>query len=132
MPRISSTTIKSVSNSGYQHVTRGISHLLKATTDLGTALELTNVPELFAARPEQLRDSYRDLDALVAQLDAMRLQFAEYVEAAEEDAWAELPMSYCTHVTNCEEPTLGACQTDLAPLLIQQWADSSFPRNDRH
>jgi hypothetical protein len=95
-------------------------------------LELTNVPELFAAGSEQLRDSYRDLDALVAQLDAMRLQFAEYVDAAEEDARAEPPMSYCTHFTNCEEPALSACQADLAPLLIQQLADSSFPRNDRH
>lgn len=86
MQSISSTTLDSVSNSGYQHVTRGISSLLNATADLGTALELTNIPELFAAGPEQLRDSYRDLDALVAQLDALRLQFAEYVEAAEQDA----------------------------------------------
>lgn len=70
---------------------RAISHLLKATADLGTTLEFTNVPGLFAAGPEHLRAFSHDLDALLAQLDAMRLQFAEFVEAAEEDARAVPP-----------------------------------------
>lgn len=68
-----------------------ISHLLTATADLSTALEFTNIPGLFAAGSEQLRDLYRELDALLAQLDAMRVQFAEYVEAADEDTRAEPP-----------------------------------------
>lgn len=87
----SSKTTNSLSNSESQHVERATSHLLKATADLGTALEFTNIPGLFAAESEHLRAFYRDLDALLAQLDALRLQFAEYVEAAEDDARAVPP-----------------------------------------
>lgn len=123
-------TINSISNSGYQRVTRGISHLLNATVDLGAALELTNVPGLFAARAEQLRESYRDLDALLAQLDAMRLQFAEYVELAEEGARVESPTLNCTDFTDCDRPAWSAHL--YAPLLIEQLANSPFLRNDRH
>ncbi|HEU5439160.1 MAG TPA: hypothetical protein VFU88_07700 [Ktedonobacterales bacterium] len=73
---------------------RAISHLLKATVDLSAALEFTNIPGLLGPGSEQLSDLYRDLDALLAQLDAMRLQIAEFVKAAEDDAQAEPP-----HVT---------------------------------
>jgi hypothetical protein len=68
-----------------------VSHLQEAAADLDTALAFTNIPALFAAGPERLRDLSRDLDALLAQLDAMRLQFAEYVQAAEDDAGSESP-----------------------------------------
>ena len=76
-------------SNGPQQVVSAISHLQEAAADLDTALAYTNVPALFAAGFGQLRDLYRDLDALLAQLEAMRLQFAEYVEAAEDDAGAE-------------------------------------------
>jgi hypothetical protein len=91
MQSTSSKATDALSTCESQHVVRAISHLLNATADLRTALEFTNIPGLFFAGPEQLRDLYRDLDALLAQLDAMRLQFAEYVEAAEEGAGEERP-----------------------------------------
>lgn len=87
----SSKTTNALSNSASQHVVSAISHLLKATADLSMALEFTNIPGLFSAGSEQLHDLYRELDALLAQLDAMRLQLAEYVEAADEDTQAEPP-----------------------------------------
>jgi hypothetical protein len=73
------------------HVVSAISHLREAASDLDTALAITNIPVLFTAGPGRLRDLYRDLDALVAQLDAMRLQFAEFVEAAEDIDEPESP-----------------------------------------
>jgi hypothetical protein len=80
-----------IPSAGPRHVVRAISRLREAAADLDTALALTNVPSLFAAGPERLRDLSRDLDAPLAQLDAMRLQFAEYVQAAEDDAELEPP-----------------------------------------
>src|SRR5262245_23125305 len=71
-----------IPSAGPRHLVRTISHLREAAAELDTALAITNIPSLFAAGPARLRDLYRDLDALLAQLDAMRLQFAEYVEAA--------------------------------------------------
>jgi hypothetical protein len=68
-----------------------ISRLRETAADLDTALAFTNIPGLFATGPERLRDLYRDLEALLAQLDAMRLQFAEYVEAAADEAEPEPP-----------------------------------------
>jgi len=83
--------LNAISNSDPWYVVSAISHLLDAASDLDTALAFTNIICLFAAGPGRLRDLYRDLDALVAQLDAMRLQFAEFVEAAEDDAEPESP-----------------------------------------
>jgi len=79
------------SSSGPWHVASAISRLREAAADLDTALAFTNIPSLFAAGPERLRDLYRDLDALLAQVDAMRMQLAEYVEVAEDDAEPEPP-----------------------------------------
>jgi hypothetical protein len=76
-------------STGPRHVVGAISRLREA--ELDTAMTLPNIPGLFAAGPERLRDLSRDLDALLAQLDAMRLQFAEYVEAAEDDAGPQPP-----------------------------------------
>lgn len=83
MHDMSSWPMSAISSTDPWHVVSAISHLREAASDLDTALAITNIPVLFAAGPERLRDLYRDLDALVAQLDAMRLQFAEFVEAAE-------------------------------------------------
>ena len=79
------------SSTGPRHVVSAISCLREAAADLDTALAFANIPGLFAAGAERLRDLYRDLDALLAQLDAMQVQFAEYVQAAEDEAGLELP-----------------------------------------
>ena len=89
MKSIARNTTSARSSSGSKHVVRAISHLRKATANLDAALAFTNIACLLAAGPEQLGDLYRDLEALLAQLDAMRLQFAEYVEAGEQDARSE-------------------------------------------
>lgn len=75
-----------IAATGTQHVVSAISHLREASADLDAALACSNIPSLFTAGAEQLRDRSRDLDALLAQLGAMRLQFAEYVQAAEDEA----------------------------------------------
>jgi hypothetical protein len=75
---------------GPRHVVSAISRLREAAADLDTALAFTNVPDLFAAGSVRLHNLYRDLDALLAQLDASRVQFSEYVQAAEEEGgWAD-------------------------------------------
>jgi hypothetical protein len=71
---------------GAQHVVSAISHLREAEADLDMALACSNISSLYAAGPQQLRNLYRDLDALLAQLGAARLQFAEYVQTAEDEA----------------------------------------------
>jgi hypothetical protein len=75
-----------IATAGTQHVVSAISHLREASSDFDVALACSNIPSLFAAGAEQLRDLSRDLDALLAQLGAVRLQFAEYVQAAEDEA----------------------------------------------
>jgi len=85
----SSKTTSARSSSASQHVVKAIAHHRRATEDLDTAMGFTHIPDLFAAGSERLRDHYRDLEAVLAQLDAMRLQFAGYVEMAEEDARSE-------------------------------------------
>jgi hypothetical protein len=85
MHDMSTWPLNAISNSDPWYVVSAISHLRDAASDMDTALAFTNIVCLFTAGPGRLRDLYRDLDALVAQLDAMRLQFAEFVEAAEND-----------------------------------------------
>ncbi|HEV2458081.1 MAG TPA: hypothetical protein VGS80_06915 [Ktedonobacterales bacterium] len=87
----SSRTTSISASSDPQHVVRAIARLREAAVDLDTALAFPNIPGLFAAGSGRLRDLSRDLEALLAQLDAMRLQFAEYVQAAEDDARSESP-----------------------------------------
>lgn len=91
MHDMSIRTVNAMSSTDPHHVVSAISHLREAASDLDTALAFTNILCLFAAEPGRLRDLYRDLDALVAQMDAMRLQFAEFVEAAEGVDGAESP-----------------------------------------
>ncbi len=82
-----STTIcwptSAIAGAGPQHVVSAISHLREAAADLDVALACSNIPSLYAAGPEQLRDLYRDLDARLAQL-------AEYVQAPEHEAGSEV------------------------------------------
>ena len=71
---------------GAQQVFSAISHLREAEADLDMALACSSISSLYAAGPQQLRNLYRDLDALLAQLGAARLQLAEHVQAAEDEA----------------------------------------------
>ena len=87
----SGATTRASARSGPQHVVSAIAHLREAAADLDTALAFTNIPGLFAAGSGRLCDLSRDLEALLAQLDAMRLQFVEYVQAAEDDAGSQSP-----------------------------------------
>lgn len=75
-----------IAGTGTQYVVSAISCLREAEADLDVALAWSNISSLYAAGPEQLRNLYRDLDALLAQLGAMRLQFAEYVQVAQDEA----------------------------------------------
>jgi hypothetical protein len=82
----SSTTTSSHPSANPQYLVETVSHLREAAVNLREALAFANIPGLFAAEAQQRRDLYTDLDALLAQLDAMRMQLAEYVEAAEDNA----------------------------------------------
>ncbi len=75
-----------ITAAGPQELLRAIARLYDGAVDLHTALELQNVPTLYAMNAEWLRSRYNDLGALLAQLAAMRAQLGEYVRAAEEDA----------------------------------------------
>jgi hypothetical protein len=86
----SSRTLSGTLSTSPQDLVETVSHLREAAADLHAALEYPNIPSLFAAGAEWLRDLYTDLDALLAQLDAMRLQLAEYVQAAEDNPGPEL------------------------------------------
>jgi hypothetical protein len=83
-----------IAATGIQYVVSAISSLREAEADLDVALACSNISSLYAAGPKQLRDLYRDLDALLAQLGAMRLQFAEYVQASEDEAGPEVPQGW--------------------------------------
>ena len=91
MHDMSSWPTSAISSTDPRHVVSAIFHLREAASDLDMALAFTNIVCLFTAGPGRLRDLYRDLGALVAQLDAMRLQFAEFVEAADEPDEPESP-----------------------------------------
>jgi hypothetical protein len=70
---------------GIQGIISAVSHLREAVADLDAALAFSNIPDLFAAGSGRLRDLDRDLEALLAQLGAQRVQHAEFTQAAEDD-----------------------------------------------
>lgn len=78
-------------SSGCHHIVSAIAHLQEAVTDLDAALAFSSIPEVFAAGSDRLRDLDSEMEALLAQLDAHRVQFAEYAQAAEDDAGLDVP-----------------------------------------
>lgn len=81
-----SRTTNSAPSTTPQYLVETVAHLREAAVNLREALAFAHTPSLFAAEAQQRRNLYTDLDALLAQLDAMRMQLAEYVEAAEDHA----------------------------------------------
>ncbi len=78
-----------IASTGPLELLNTVAHLREAAADLRTALDFDNVPGLYAMRAEWLRDRYTDLDELLAQLGAMRVQLAEYVRTAEDSTRTE-------------------------------------------
>jgi hypothetical protein len=85
-----SGTPDSIPSADPQRMVGALRHLRAAAAELQAALDFANLPDLFAAEARRRRDLYTELDALLAQMDAMRVQLAELVRAAEADPRPEM------------------------------------------